>query len=423
MVILLGFGPGDGGSTPLGTTNNFFYGYFFMEKLLLIGIDTRSMLNSALKLDYEIYSTSYFSTTDTPNIKNQKIILKEKDGESCGIFEDNFDSRNVLEISSDYIDEVDYIIPISGISPTDFRKKDQKKILGNVDVKNIENKHEFYKKIKDEFLTPLTFSIIDIDEVFEISENHPDKQFILKPVQGSGGYDIKLLNKDMNIEFNGKEFMLQEYVAGINLSSSVLATKNEAKTITNSRLLTMNDFEKNNSFIYVGNILPLTEKSIMTPIKDMSKITHEMNNTSEKLAQKFNLIGSNGVDYILNEKGLYIIEINARLQGTFECMEKAYEINMLDAHIKACQGEIIKMPNAKRYAYKKIIYSPTRMKYSKINLDNIYDLPHLGSITEKDEPLLTIIDSDTNFEKLYKKVELTSKIVNEVSRRNQLDEE
>ena len=423
MVILLGFGPGDGGSTPLGTTNNFFYGYFFMEKLLLIGIDTRSMLNSALKLDYEIYSTSYFSTTDTPSIKNQKIILKEKDGESCGIFEDNFDSRNVLEISSDYIDEVDYIIPISGISPTDFRKKDQKKILGNVDVKNIENKHEFYKKIKDEFLTPLTFSISDIDEVFEISENHPDKQFILKPVQGSGGYDIKLLNKDMNIEFNGKEFMLQEYVAGINLSSSVLATKNEAKTITNSRLLTMNDFEKNNSFIYVGNILPLTEKSIMTPIKDMSKITHEMNNTSEKLAQKFNLIGSNGVDYILNEKGLYIIEINARLQGTFECMEKAYEINMLDAHIKACQGEIIKMPNAKRYAYKKIIYSPTRMKYSKINLDNIYDLPHLGSITEKDEPLLTIIDSDTNFEKLYKKVELTSKIVNEVSRRNQLDEE
>ena len=43
-----------------------------MEKLLLIGIDTRSMLNSALDLDYEIFSTSYFSTSDTPQIKNQK---------------------------------------------------------------------------------------------------------------------------------------------------------------------------------------------------------------------------------------------------------------------------------------------------------------------------------------------------------------
>ena len=36
----------------------------------------------------------------------------------------------------------------------------------------------------------------------------------------------------------------------------------------------------------------------------------------------------------------------------------------------------------------------------KINLDNIYDLPHIGSITEKSEPLLTIIDSDKDFKKL-----------------------
>ena len=68
-----------------------------MEKLLLIGINTRSMLNSALKLDYEIFSTSYFSTSDTPQIKNQKIILEEKNNESSGIFEDNFNSSYILE--------------------------------------------------------------------------------------------------------------------------------------------------------------------------------------------------------------------------------------------------------------------------------------------------------------------------------------
>ena len=34
------------------------------------------------------------------------------------------------------------------------------------------------------------------------------------------------------------------------------------------------------------------------------------------------------------------------------------------------------------------------MKYQKIDLENIYDLPHIGSITEKSEPLLTIIDKD-----------------------------
>ena len=394
-----------------------------MEKLLLIGIDTRSMLNSALKLDYTIFSTSYFSTSDTQVIENQKIILKEEDGQSCGVFEEKFDSKHILEISADYIDEVDYIIPISGVSPSDFSKKDRKKILGNRNVDDIEDKFRFYKKIKDEFLTPETFYVSDIDEAREINKTYPETKFILKPVQGSGGYDINLLNNDSNIVFNDKKFMIQEYISGINVSSSLLADGDDAKTIINSRLLTENDFEKNNSFIYVGNILPLTDESILANIEDIAKINESMNATSENLACKFNLVGSNGVDYILNDDGLYVIEINPRIQGTFECAEKSLGINMLDAHIKACQGEIIEVPEAKYYSYKKIIYSPTRMKYEKIDLDNIYDLPHIGSITEKSEPLLTIIDRDRDFEKLYKKVELASEKVNRIARKSQLDEE
>ena len=393
-----------------------------MEKLLLIGIDTRSMLNSALKLDYTIFSTSYFSTSDTPTIKNQKIILKEESDVSCGSFEDTFDGKQLLEISADYIDEVDYIIPISGVSPSDFSKHDRKKILGTTDVKDIENKYRFYKKIRNKFQTPATFSISDMHEAFEIRESYPDTKFILKPVKGSGGYDINLLDNDMNIEFNDGDFILQEYVNGINLSSSILASKDDAKAIMASRLLTMHDLEKNDSFIYVGNILPLTKESIMSDAGNVDEIKSEMADTSQKLSKEFDLLGSNGVDYIYNEDGLHVIEINPRIQGTFECVEMSLGINMLDAHIKACFGQIIEVPKAKCYAYKKIIYSPTRMRYENIGLDNVYDLPHLGSITEKSQPLLTIIDKDINFEKLYEKVELTSKKVDELARRNQVSE-
>ncbi|MEE0934284.1 MAG: ATP-grasp domain-containing protein [Methanobrevibacter sp.] len=392
-----------------------------MEKLLLIGIDTRSMLNSALKLNFEVYSTSYFSTSDTPQIQNQKIILNESDGESCGIFEDQFDSKNILEISKDYLDEVDYIIPISGVSPSDFPNRFKKKILGNRDIKNIANKFNFYNEIKDEFLTPMTFSINDVDEAIEINKNYSDKQFILKPLQGSGGYDINLLDNETSIQINDGEYILQEYVNGISLSSSVLATESDAKTIVNTRLLTEHDFGIDDSFIYIGNILPLTSESIMSDVNDIDKINETMNETSKNLARKFNLIGSNGVDYILNENGLYVIEINPRLQGTFECVENSLGINMLDAHIQACQGKLIEIPKPKYYSYKKIVYSPTRMKYQKIDLDNIYDLPHIGSITEKSEPLLTIIDYDKDFEKLYEKVELASEKVNSEAIRYQLD--
>lgn len=390
-----------------------------MKKLLLIGINTRSMLNSALKLNYEIYSTSYFSTSDMPTIKNQKIILNEKYDESCGLFEDNFNSENILEISKEYIDEVDYIIPISGVSPSDFKKKDQKKILGTTDVERIENKYKFYKKIKNSILTPKTFKIKDIADAFEINKNYPETKFILKPLKGSGGYNINLLSED--IELNNEEYIIQEYIDGINLSSSILANKNNMQILTHSRLLTVNDISESNSFKYIGNILPLTKQSIITETKDIKEITNKQEIICEKLAKKFNLIGSNGIDYILNENGLYALEINPRLQGTYECIEKSFGINMLDAHIKTCQGQTIEIPKAKYYSYKKIIYSPTRMKYNEINENNIFDLPHVGSITEKGEPLLTIIDKDKDFEKLYKKVEKTSLNVEKQTKMHQLD--
>lgn len=422
MVILLGFGPGDGGSTPLGTILITFFTRFFMEKLLLIGINTRSMLNSALKLDYDIYSTSYFSTSDAPQIENQKIIVNEKDNESSGVFEEEFDSSRILKISEDYIDEADYIIPISGISPNEFSKKDRKKILGTRDVADINDKFRFYKKIRNEFIVPETFLIKDVDDAIEISENKPDVKYIIKPTKGSGGYDINLLNNDSCIQLNdGEEYILQEYVDGTNLSSSILGNKDSKRTIMNSRLLTQNDFKGDQSYIYIGNILPLTGESAMSNIGDINEINREMVETSNELAYKFDLTGSNGVDYIYNENGLHVIEINPRIQGTFECIEKSLQINMLDAHIRACLGENVEIPHAKYYSYKKIIYSPCRNKYSKIDLDNIYDLPHIGTITEKSEPLLTIIDKGIDFKKLYEKVEKSSLIVNQEARKHQQD--
>ena len=141
-----------------------------MEKLLLIGINTRSMIESGLKLNYTIYSTSYFSTSDVPSIENQKIILDESINPDCGVFEDKFSSENILNVSKDYLDEVDYIIPISGISPNNFKKKHQKKILGNKDISKVEDKYRYYKEIRNEFLTPETFYVNDVDEAVEIQK-------------------------------------------------------------------------------------------------------------------------------------------------------------------------------------------------------------------------------------------------------------
>lgn len=137
-----------------------------MKKLLIIGVNTRPIVNSALKLDFEIYSSSYYATYDFEKPLNEIHILNQNIGESCGDFTEKYNPKDLLNISKDFLEIVDYIILCSGISSSDFTgnyKKYKKKIIGNKNVVNIEDKFKFYQHVKNKFLTPETFKLKDIN--------------------------------------------------------------------------------------------------------------------------------------------------------------------------------------------------------------------------------------------------------------------
>ena len=229
-----------------------------------------------------------------------------------------------------------------------------------------------------------------------------------------------------------ENYILQEYIEGTNVSSSVLSSHDEQKNLINSRLITEHDLG-NESYEYSGNILPLDENSFRmfndnrTDIGSESdnhnshinidELNEEMKNTSEDLIREFKLIGSNGVDYILDNNGeLKIIEINPRFQGTYELVENSLGINLLDAHIKACEGELIEIPKINQYSVKKIIYARKQVNIGNLNIPNVFDIPYEGVKIEKDQPLVTIISSNKDLEtalddvkiaegKVYKNIE------------------
>ena len=207
-----------------------------------------------------------------------------------------------------------------------------------------------------------------------------------------------------------ENYILQEYVEGENISSSVLSTKKEAQNLINTRLITANDLG-NDNYAYVGNIVPLDEnsfnalnsknKTTTTKSKKYSKeeiteLNKEMKDVSEDLIKEFKLIGSNGVDFKIDtqKEDLKIIEVNPRLQGTYQLCENSLGINMLEAHIKACEGELIEIPKPKQYSIKKIVYAPKDVIIRDLKIRNLYDIPHNGEIIEKDNPIATIICSN-----------------------------
>ena len=409
-----------------------------MENLLLMGIDTRPMVNSALKLDYKTFSISYFKTLDFKMPYKEKHVLDQESVISCGRFEENFSQEKLFELfdeilfenedssnenknENDNDNDIDKIVLTTGLNASDFSgkfKKYQKIVRGNKNTEKVENKFKFYKRLKNKFNVPLTFQPRDVYELNEILQQHTNNQFILKPIQGSGGLGIFLLNNESHNKNNNsnsllqnipyENYILQGYVEGINVSSSVLSSHDSQKNLINTRLITEHDLG-NNSFEYSGNILPLDENSIrmfnvnQTNFEknnfNIEELNEEMKNTSEELIREFGLIGSNGIDYILDKNGqLKIIEINPRLQGTYEIVEKACGINLLDAHIKACEGEVIDIPDAKQYSIKKIIYARKQVNIGNLNIPNVYDIPYEGVKIEKDQPLVTIISSNKNLE-------------------------
>ena len=380
-----------------------------MENLLIMGIDTRPMVDSALKLDYKTISISYFKDRDFKEPFKERHVFNPEQKSSYGSFEEAYSPQDLLNLLDEFdIDLIDKIVLTTGISADDFRNefsKLKRRIRGNLNTTNVNDKFKFYEKSKHKFNVPLTFKVTDVDELKEILKQYNNNSFILKPLNGSGGLEFLKLNNDSSNQLNNIEkmvenislenYILQEYVEGENISSSVLSTKKEAQNLINTRLITANDLG-NDNYSYVGNIVPLDEnsfnalnsknKTTTTKSKKYSKeeitdLNKEMKDVSEDLIKEFKLIGSNGVDFKIDtqKEDLKIISLG---------------INMLEAHIKACEGELIEIPKPKQYSIKKIVYAPKDVIIRDLKIRNLYDIPHNGEIIEKDNPIATIICSN-----------------------------
>ncbi|HHT19070.1 MAG: ATP-grasp domain-containing protein [Euryarchaeota archaeon] len=366
-----------------------------MEKILVAGANTRAVACSLKKLGYTVYSADYFGVMDLrPCADISNSVLNQKPAKSCGKFLERFDSKAIEEKALEMVDDVDGIIFCAGVSPRRFPSD---KIIGNYDIQDVQDKYRLFGKLKSEFNVPDTYMIGDFDEALDIASDSPEKNFILKPRHGSGGYGIQMLNlliKDSNkselfsnlLKIDENNWIMQEFIDGENISASVLSTKNEAHTILNScQIIGNKSLGQLEPFGYCGNIVPYP-------------VDGEISETAEKIIDHLSLIGSNGVDFIIKNDELYVVEVNPRLQGTFECAEIVLGVNMAELHLKACQGHLMKVSLPERFAVKMIIHAQHRSQVGNMHFKGIHDLPNQGVIIEKGEPVVTVLTSSPHKE-------------------------
>ena len=345
-----------------------------MDSLLVIGVHTRPAVFSAKNLGYKVYSVDYFGDMDLKERADvSKSIIDQRPYCSLGRLSEDYSDEKLIRLSKG--------LDSDGIILTSTLNLNERRIFGTKPsrTKKIKDKEYQLKKVKKlGIAVPRSEVVNSKAEVAEIAED-TGFPFVLKPVRGNGGKKVCLVRDFSDIPEIDERCLLQEYVRGKTISVSTLSTRRESVAISTSEQILGLELLNCEGFTYCGSIVPYTSEE-------------ELLLTAEKISKAFNVIGWNGIDFVEGRE-LTFMEINPRFQGTFDCVERVYGINLIDAHIKACQGELIPIPEAKGFSVRMTLYAKERSMIIKDLKGHTLDVPCKYGIVEKGEPITTVVAS------------------------------
>jgi len=393
-----------------------------VQNLLVLGIDVVALATSAKKAGYQVYAVDYFGDQDLINVcKENYSILKQRPGKTCGRLTRDFKPASLLKLTRKLVKRrnLDGVLLSSGLddSPDVLAEiNDLVPILGNSVkvIAKVRDKIEFFQQLKRlNIACPRTALAGDIQELRRLAKDirYP---ILIKPTEGLGGFgirkarnfqELKTIYKHFNT-FNNK-VLIQEFILGTPASISFMSCDRRAVAISlNEQLLGMRKLGQTEPFGYCGNIVPLRTNEV-TRKKCIAIV--------KKLAQHFTLVGSNGVDLVISKEAIpYVIEVNPRFQGTLECIERVFRINMVDTHLKACLRGILPKMKQKTATFctRLILCAHRRLVAPNLNgFKQVRDIPLSEVIIEKGEPVCSIVVEEASRHSALNEVKKITRLI------------
>lgn len=353
-------------------------------KLLLIAPSTRAMAESARRAGYSFVTLDFFGDADQKKICENYSLNHE--------FKEEYSIENLFKHSQEL--DFTHVVYGSGFeNHPDLVGKLEKMaiVLGNDSeaLRKVRNWNHFFKALKKHGILFPETKLLPLECAREFVSSN--KGWIIKPVKTGGGHSIydaqtlDVIEEDKELE---DRVLVQEYIPGKPVSSTIVVSE-ESVCIGSARQLVGAHFNK---YRYVGNIAPLDTGA---------ELLEEL---SCEIGEIFKLKGVNGIDFILSDE-LYVLEVNPRLTGSMEVIEKAYKLNVLDLHIKACTGEKLKIKKVKPKTFygKKIIYADRKLRFNiRKTPDFVKDIPHSNERIEADSPVCTVLGAGKTAKACYK---------------------
>ncbi|WP_410507618.1 ATP-grasp domain-containing protein [Methanosarcina hadiensis] len=369
-----------------------------MQNILVIGFDTRNIVCSARRAGYTVCSVDAFRDLDLQECAHASALLEcRTSGELRQL-----DSDWITAKMNDFGLEFDAIVPGSGMEALDPCSFPCPVLASSPEAaKKASNKLHLAERLEALGIPhPHCYSPDELDAI--------EYPVILKPATGGGGIFNRVAKNRQELlalleEYSGlgqgfteKEIVVQQFLEGTPASVSLLSKEKESMAIAVNEQLVGIPWFSRLPFAYCGNITPFR-----------TKCAGEMEALSEELVLELGLMGSNGIDFLVTEKGPVVLEVNTRFQGSLDTVEKAMGINLFEAHIGCFRGELPEKPEAKLFAARGVIYSDRELFIDRRLMEVILreksaDIPRQGTVIEPDWPLTSLFSSASTREEAIK---------------------
>ncbi|HUS74841.1 MAG TPA: ATP-grasp domain-containing protein [Methanothrix sp.] len=326
-------------------------------KILVIGINVRHIACSASRAGHEVFAVDCYCDVDLARwAKETAKIPHEGAKEQIPFFVEKF--------------RPDAVVLGSGLEEASVQ---------GVPVLN--NPPEKTSQVSDKlwlarWLEKKAFPFIKT----QLSAENLHFPFMVKPRKGAGGVGCRIVRSPAELKWE-KGLIVQELIFGRPASVSVIGNGREARAIAVNEQLIGVPWAGAKGCRYSGNITPLAPPQC------------GIGQMAEKIIAALRLVGSNGVDFLLTDKGPVVVEVNSRFQGSLDTVEMAGGYNVFQAHLQSFSGILPKRPVPPHcIAGRIIIYAPRDLTIeSDLVRDWTADVPRKGSRVAADDPVLSIM--------------------------------
>ncbi len=156
------------------------------------------------------------------------------------------------------------------------------------------------------------------------------RRWLAKPLASGGGHHVRAWSPGTHLPAG---CYLQELVDGTSGSVALVAAGRRAVPIGLSRQLIGDKAFGASGYRYSGNIL--------VPAGDDGAVTASARALVSAIAEEFDLVGVNGVDFVAREGVPYAVEVNPRWSASMELVERAYGLSVFAAHAAACRDGVL----------------------------------------------------------------------------------